>query len=168
MEIIVHGVDPRASQADKITPPEPLPFVSRQRLAKVRHRVEPPTNCPHCGGSVRLVNNQEVYGTPSGNWPYLYLCDDGLLDSCGAYVGLHYGTDLPFGPLATAGMRRQRALVKPLFRQVVKENFGGDVGAAYRWLASAMGVERTHCHFGMFTETQCQTAYKLLYERGMK
>lgn len=163
MEVTVLGVDPRALLTDRLETKAPLPFISRRRLAKVRHRVEPPSQCPHCGGPVELVSNAVVYGLEQGAWPYLYLCSDELT-GCGAYVGLHHGTDLPYGLLATPAMRRARALAKPLFRATFATHFQGDVSAAYKWLANKMGIPRTHCHFGLFTVEQCDQVRAILEE----
>lgn len=45
-------IDPRASDPEKLTPPTPLPFVSRRALQRVKEYMPPPTCCRYCGGGV--------------------------------------------------------------------------------------------------------------------
>jgi len=151
------GVDPRAKSEIKLVPQAPLPHVSRRALARVKDRLEPPTDCPHCGECVGLVSNAEVYHREYGEWPYVYLCA-----GCGAYVGLHPDTDLPLGTLADAATRDARKAAKQPFRMIVQRRFRGDRGAAYLWLAGRMGIEPKACHFGFFDVRQCSQAATLI------
>src|SRR5690606_15428334 len=117
----VLGIDPRAHSAEKLGAPHPLPLISRRCLARVQDRIEPPTECPHCSGTVALVNNAEISGRSYGDWPYAYWCED-----CDAYVGLHPKTDLPLGTLATPAMREARKQAKSVFMVMVDQRFKGD------------------------------------------
>lgn len=158
MEIL--SIDPRAKSADKLVPPSPLPHVSRRALGRVKDRIEAPTTCPHCTGTVELVSNAEIYGGREyGDWPYAYLCR-----GCDAYVGLHPDTDLPLGTLAGKELREARKSVKPGFMRICQERFGGDRSAAYSWLAERMGIEAKACHFGFFDENQCHSADRIIWE----
>lgn len=157
-ECFVRGADPRAQAADKLPAPDPLPYVSRRALARVKDRLDAPTSCPYCDGKVELVSNAEIYhGMEYGDWPYAYLCR-----GCRAYVGLHPNTDLPLGTLADKETREARKSVKPRFFDLTRTRFGGDRSAAYLWLADRMGIPKEQCHFGMFTEQQCQQALKII------
>lgn len=154
MTVTVLGVDPRSKSKNRLVPPAPLPLVSRRALARVRDRIEPPKACHCCGGPVTLSNNSVIYGGRSfGDWPYVYRCTQ-----CQAYVGLHPGTDLPLGLMATRATTHARKNAKNIFLEVVRRHHGGDRNAAYAWLAKALGISRSICHFGMFSAKQAERA----------
>lgn len=162
MNVQVYGIDPRCLSAEKLTPPAPLPFVSRRALKGVKSRIDPPTVCDCCGDDhVRLVVNSEIYrGVEYGDWPYAYLCD-----ACGAYVGLHPSTDLPLGTMADSPTREARKSVKKPFVALANHRFKGDRDQAYAWLAKDMGTDRQHCHFAMFDIEQCEQAKGLIRDK---
>lgn len=136
--------DPRANLPDKITPPHPLPLVSRSALKRVKDYVPPPTHCPYCNGLVSLVSNEAIYGRQYGKWPYAYLCRP-----CDAQVGLHPATDLPLGTLANRELREARKRSKSAF--IVLMNLREwDRNQAYAWLSGRMGLPKAETHFGMF------------------
>ncbi|GAB1840364.1 hypothetical protein MyNCGM152_11100 [Achromobacter xylosoxidans] len=153
MTIQVLGVDPRSRSKTQLTAPAPLPYVSRRALARVRDRIEPPKACHCCGGQVRLISNAEIYGREYGPWPFAYLCSQ-----CGAYVGLHPDTDLPLGIMATKATIQARKVAKADFLALVGERYAGKQSAAYAWLARALAISPSICHFGMFTEQQAGRA----------
>lgn len=153
--ITVLGIDPRATSPRKLRARPPLPFVSRRALARVKDRIEPPTECPFCGGRVELVTHERIYGRPYGSWPYAYAC---IRRACGAYVGLHPQTDLPLGTLADRATREARKAAKEPFLRIVRERFEGDRTAAYQWLSRLLGIEESACHFGLFSVEQCRMA----------
>ncbi|KWU18920.1 hypothetical protein AS148_14495 [Achromobacter xylosoxidans] len=132
-----------------MTAPAPLPYVSRRALARVRDRIEPPKACHCCGGQVRLISNAEIYGREYGPWPFAYLCSQ-----CGAYVGLHPDTDLPLGIMATKATIQARKVAKADFLALVGERYAGKQSAAYAWLARALAISPSICHFGIFNEQQ--------------
>lgn len=157
MDIQVHGIDPRCLVTEQLKAPDPLPYVSRRALKRVKDRLDPPTKCNCCGGMVELVNNSEIYnGKSYGDWPYAYRCLD-----CDAYVGLHPNTDLPLGTMAGDETRLARRETKGPFTELL-EKLGGDRNAAYQWLADGMGIEKKYCHFGLFTVEQCNKAAELI------
>lgn len=146
-------IDPRASAAERIAAPAPLPHVSRRALKRVKNPLPAPTICRYCGGCVELVSNSEIYnGREYGDWPYAYLCTD-----CKAYVGLHPDTDIPLGTLASAQLRKDRNTAKDAFHRV-KEQRGFSRSLAYQWLAGKMGIEVGVCHFGWFDQDECALA----------
>ncbi|WP_448684775.1 zinc-finger-containing protein [Achromobacter xylosoxidans] len=153
MTIQVLGIDPRSRSKTQLTAPAPLPYVSRRALARVRDRIEPPKACHCCGGQVRLISNAEIYGREYGPWPFAYLCSQ-----CGAYVGLHPDTDLPLGIMATKATIQARKVAKADFLALVGERYAGKQSAAYAWLARALAISPSICHFGMFTEQQAGRA----------
>lgn len=154
MTIQVFGVDPRSRSKTKLQAPAPLPHVSRRALARVRDRIEPPSACHCCGGPVKLTNNRDVYnGHSFGDWPYVYRCTQ-----CQAYVGLHPDTDLPLGVMADRATIKARKDAKGVFQALVRERFADRRNEAYAWLARALGISPSICHFAMFTEQQAERA----------
>jgi len=159
----VMKTDPRAHSNQKLNAPAPLPFISRRALAKVAHRLNPPTHCDCCGAkTVELVDNSEIYGRPYGDWHYAYLCR-----TCDAYVGLHPGTDLPLGTMADK-VTRQARQQKRGFLTLIDTGFGGDADAAYVWLAEQMGIDQKECHWGLFTLEQCNRAAQIVSDAETK
>lgn len=137
-------IDPRAFSPDKLPTTPPLPLISRKALKRVKDRVDPPTHCPYCGGPVALVNHAEIYGREYGEWPYAYRCQP-----CDAHVGLHRFTDIPLGSLANWELRQARKENKAHFKAVARRH-RMQRNEAYAWLAEALGIPKSECHWGMF------------------
>ncbi|WP_082404612.1 zinc-finger-containing protein [Achromobacter sp. 2789STDY5608633] len=152
--IPILGVDARHNTRGKLSPPAPLPVLSRRALSRVTHRIAPPSLCHCCLGPVKLVSNDEIYaGKKHGNWPFAYLCQ-----SCGAYVGLHPHTDLPLGIMATRPTIDARRSAKEAFQAIVRRHHSGDRAAAYASLAIKLGIPEPACHFAMMNIHQAHTA----------
>ncbi len=145
--------DPRHLSPVPLGAAPPLPYVSRKALARVSSPLPAPTNCNCCGESVRLINNKLIYGTEYGEWPYSYQCT-----GCGAYVGLHPGTDIPLGTLADKPLREARKRSKAMFRQAAGLLHIRERKQAYRWLANAMNIPHGECHFAWFDLGLCRRA----------
>lgn len=139
-------IDPRAYSDEKIEPPEPLPYVSRRAIKRVRAPLPTPETCDCCGsGAVVLTKNSEVYrGRSFGYWPFVYLCKH-----CGAYVGLHPGTDIPLGTLADKRLRDARKRGKAAFLEIL-DALDLPREQAYRWLAHKLEIPEQECHWGWF------------------
>jgi hypothetical protein len=150
------SIDPRAYSEERLTPPEPLPYVSRRALKRVKHPMRAPEHCPLCGCNVTLIRNDAIYGQIYGGWPFAYRCDDESAD-CGAFVGLHPDTDIPLGTLADRDLRAARSSAKGAWQRL-SANEGWSRSKAYRWLASALEIDADTCHFGWFDLDLCQTA----------
>lgn len=144
--------DSRAASSERITPPAPLPHVSRRALSRVTDGMQPPTQCRYCGGPVELVSNDAIYGRLYGDWPYAYRCAP-----CDAHVGLHPNTDLPLGILADRALRTAKTEAKQVWQRLSRLK-GWKRGEAYRWLAGAMEIPKSECHFGHFDEFRCGLA----------
>jgi hypothetical protein len=128
---------------------------SKSAIARVRDPLPQPIICPCCGGRVLLLNNEEIYGMPYGEWPYAFVCEN--RQRCGAYVGLHPFTDIPLGTLATAPTREARKTAKASFNRIWQ---GGRMtrSDAYAWLAARLGLAVRVTHFGMFDADTCARA----------
>lgn len=117
--------------------------------------------CDYCGRPAEYVDSAEVYHGQS--FGMIYLCRP-----CGAYVGVHAGTDIPKGRLANAELRlwkrRAHAFFDPLWRsgQFTRRN------DAYNWLAKEMAIPRRLTHIGMFDVQQCQQAIEICRQKGQE
>ncbi len=100
-----------------------------------------------------LQSNAAIYGREYGDWPFVYRCAE-----CQAYVGLHPDTDLPLGIMASKETIKARKDAKFLFQRLTKERFANNRTAAYAWLAKALGIAPSICHFGMFGHDQADRA----------
>ena len=134
---------------------------SRVAIRRVKHPIQIPTTCRHCGGKVEPVHNSRIYGSAFGEWPWSYLCEN-----CGAYVGMHPHTNLPLGTVANKSQRKARSFVKRLFNDlwVNSPNRREARTKAYAWLASKMGLTEAECHFGLFDEDLCDRASDVIEE----
>lgn len=119
---------------------------------KVKDKLPKITKCEHCGGSVNIVKNSEIYGRCYGEYPWAYMCD-----SCMAYVGIHKDTDIPLGTLATKEIRDARKECKPYFFRMIEE-LELSRGKAYKMLADKLKINPSECHFGMFDVEMCNKA----------
>jgi hypothetical protein len=131
------------------TPFEPDPKATK----RVVHPVAMPDTCHYCGAECRIMHHDAIYGAAYGDWPWLLKCL-----GCDAAVGLHPGTAIPLGSLASASLRKARSHAKMAFRKML---IVFDKPTAYQWLASNMGLAREACHFGSFNEEECRLAERL-------
>ena len=111
--------------------------------------------CNLCGGKVAYVHHGVVYGRTFSDWPYIYMCE-----KCGAFVGVHHGTNKPLGTLADSTTRSARASAHAAFDTLWGEG-SMSRSEAYRWLAKQLGLTEDECHIGMFTKEQCQKTIEL-------
>lgn len=148
--------DQRYRRLEKITPPYPLPYVSRASLRRIANPLARPHKCPFCEGEVALDSNDVIYrGKRYGDWPYVYHC----AGECDAYVGLHPNTDVPLGTLADRTTRDARKEAKDLFfKWQDMADLRKNSTQAYIILAEAMGIEVAVCHFAMFDADACNRA----------
>lgn len=132
-------------------------MAARHRQAKKRQRqaVPPTVRCSDCPGAVVLVSGLVIYPhRPDLDHKQFWRCE-----SCGAYVGCHPGTEHPLGspagPATRAARNAAHAAFDPLWKaKMARENVRKHVarGAAYRWLADALGIDPSACHIGMMDE----------------
>lgn len=117
--------------------------------------------CDYCRAPTEFVSDAAVYAHSYGKM--IYLCRP-----CGAYVGVHDGTNQPLGRLADKELRawkiKAHAAFDPLWEAKLKSKRsskkkyrkGHARNAGYKWLAEQMGLTREECHIGMFSVEQCQ------------
>ncbi len=116
--------------------------------------MEIPHICRYCGGIVRLVPAESVYGDSAMRLGLkgekLYQCQN-----CNARVGCHKGTVRPLGDLANEVLRLKRIETHQVFDAYWTER-GMSRTQAYRWLAKKMHLPERKAHIGGFEMHQCQ------------
>jgi len=118
-------------------------------------------HCDYCGTLVEFVDSKVIYGKSYG---MIYLCPD-----CGAYVGVHKGTDKPLGRLANAELREWKKAAHKVFDPLWQQGpFRGKRNAAYRWLAKQLQLPVEKTHIGMFDVEECKKVIKICEFKMMK
>ena len=96
-----------------------------------------PEICRYCGGVIRLVPAEKIYGEKAAKrlgltGERIYQCQN-----CNARVGCHKGTDRPLGNVANEALRLKRIGTHHIFdtyrksQQMTRTN-------AYKWLSQQM------------------------------
>lgn len=117
--------------------------------------------CAECGAKADLVNNEVIYGHPYGKHPYAWLCP-----VCHSYVGTH-PDNTPMGALCGQDTRDARRAAHHVFDQLWnghKPMFDSR-GAAYRWLAEALGVSQGEAHMGTMDKAMAERVLDLSIEK---
>lgn len=114
-----------------------------------------PSICRYCGGVIRRVSAQKVYGDAAASrlklWDELfYQCQN-----CNARVGCHRGTTRPLGNVANEVLRLKRMETHQVFDAFWKHRRMSRT-AAYKWLAEQMKLPAEKAHIGGFEMDQCQ------------
>ena len=110
--------------------------------------------CQYCKmDSLIIVTGDDVFRNPfnrADNKYYVCL-------QCNARVGTHRVSGAPLGSVANKKLANQRRLVHEAFDTIWRHT-NVKRTAAYQWLADSMGLDKEHCHIGMFDEAQCEEA----------
>ena len=114
-----------------------------------------PEICRYCGGVIRLVHAEQIYGEKSARrlgllGEYIYQCQN-----CNARVGCHKGTSRPLGDVANEALRLKRIETHHVFDTFWKSQHMTRTGA-YRWLSQQMKLPANLAHIGGFEMDQCQ------------
>lgn len=121
--------------------------------------MEAPTICRYCGGTIRLVPAETVYGASTGRLgkrnEKIYQCQN-----CNARVGCHKGTNRPLGNVANEMLRLKRIETHQIFDSFWKRKQISRA-AAYKWLAEKMNLPEDAAHIGDFEMDQCQKVIDL-------
>ena len=97
----------------------------------------------------------------------IYLCR-----TCGAYVGVHDGTDIALGRLANKELRVAKIKAHHVFDQIFRGGFINKIWPeklpdttnrkkAYKWLAKQMNIDEELCHIGMFDINDCNRVVEI-------
>lgn len=117
--------------------------------------------CDYCGTLTMFVDSKVIYGKSYG---MIYLCPN-----CGAYVGVHKGTDKPLGRLANAELRKWKNAAHRAFDPLWQRGpFLGRRNASYGWLAKQMQLPVEKTHIGMFDIENCRKAIAICESKMMK
>lgn len=128
--------------------------------------METPRICRYCGGVIRLVPAETVYGASSNRMGMknekIYQCQN-----CNARVGCHKGTDRPLGNVANEVLRLKRIEAHRVFDDLWNRR-GMSRTAAYKWLAVKMNLPAKSAHIGGFEMDQCQRVIDLCRNEAEK
>ena len=114
--------------------------------------------CDYCGTPADFVDSSVVYHGHS--FGMIYLCP-----RCGAYVGVHKGSDKPLGRLANSELRNWKKAAHAAFDPLWKYGpYRGRRNEAYRWLSEKMGTPIEFTHIGMFDVDQCRKVVRIMRE----
>jgi len=109
--------------------------------------------CGYCGRTATLIKGSKLYPHKENiKNSFYWICY-----SCIAYVGCHKRTTNPLGNLANTNLRRYKARAHVYFDPLWRSNFMTRT-EAYKKLAVKLNIPVDKCHFGLFTEDQCQIA----------
>ena len=113
-----------------------------------------PEICRYCGGVIRLVPAESVYGESAAKLGMmgekLYQCQN-----CSARVGCHKGTARPLGNVANEVLRLKRMEAHRVFDAFWKARHMSRT-QAYKWLSQQMRIPVKQTHIGGFEMDQCQ------------
>jgi len=116
--------------------------------------------CRYCGGVIRLVNAEKIYGDKAAKrlgltGEKIYQCQN-----CNARVGCHKGTTRPLGNVANEALRLKRIETHHIFDAFWKSQHMTRTGA-YKWLSQRMRLPAKQTHIGGFEMDQCQQVIEL-------
>jgi hypothetical protein len=115
--------------------------------------------CPYCNQPTQYVDSKRVYTKSYG---MIYLCEP-----CGAWVGVHKGTNTALGRLANRELRKWKKdahkYFDPLWQKKMKQVYSKTKARhkAYTWLAEQMGLSIKDTHIGMFDVEQCKQVIEI-------
>lgn len=122
--------------------------------------MEYPVICRYCGGVIRLVCAEDVYGRRTAlrlgiEEEMIHQCQN-----CGARVGCHKGSTRPLGQVANEILRLKRMETHKVFDGFWRRR-GMGRSDAYKWLAGQMGLPEKKTHIAGFEVDQCQRVIDL-------
>jgi|GEM_PF-380496 len=138
---------------DKVLHQEEVPSFNFQATGQYMQNpdnIDAGKQCPYCGQATIYTDSTEIYGSSYG---MVYLCRP-----CQAWVGVHRGTDIALGRVATKEHRALRRQGHVWF-DTIASALGKE--PAYQWLAEKMGIPREACHFALFDQLQCERAIEI-------
>lgn len=111
--------------------------------------------CEDCGRFARLQSGKRVYpGRPDIHERLYWVC------VCGARCGTYKGTAVPLGTPGGITVRNARMRAHSKFDPLWKGEHMSR-GAAYAWLADAMGMHPDECHIGQMDAPTARRAADL-------
>jgi len=122
--------------------------------------------CPYCNAKAELASSTRVYG--GQDYGMIWLCSN--YPTCDAFVGVHKGTTRPLGRLANKELRHWKKQAHFYFdlRWKHEKKRKPARTAAYRWLATQLGISAHDCHIGMFDVETCKQVVKICMANSKK
>lgn len=119
-----------------------------------------PEICRYCGGVIRLVPAERIYGEKAAirlglTGEKIYQCQN-----CNARVGCHKGTTRPLGNVANEALRLKRIETHQVFDAYWKSQHMTRT-CAYKWLSQHMRLPAKQTHIGGFEMDQCQQVIEI-------
>ena len=118
-----------------------------------------PKICRYCGGVIRPVPAESVYGESAGRLGMtgetVYQCQN-----CNARVGCHKGSARPLGKVANEVLRLKRVETHQVF-DAFWQGQGMSRTQAYKWLAAQLHLPESRAHIGGLEMDQCQRVMEL-------
>lgn len=105
------------------------------------------SQCPYCNGLTAYVDSKVIYGKSYG---MVYICRP-----CGAWVGVHKGTNIALGRLANESLREAKKEAHKYFN-LIFETGAMTRTESYDWLCGMLQIRRDETHIGMFDEELCR------------
>lgn len=120
-------------------------------------------DCDYCHHPAERVTGDVLYGSPRYANKVVWRCVP-----CKAWVGCHPGTEVPLGRLADAELRQAKSAAHAAFDPLWKRKMERDGcsqakarGAAYKWLAAQLEIDRKDCHIGMMDTAMCRRVVRV-------
>ena len=120
--------------------------------------------CGYCGKAASVASGKILYGANHKlASKYFYYCKP-----CQAWVGMHEKTKKPFGTLAKATLRKNRAQAHQCFDPIwmklateYKLNKKVARQRGYMWLSNELNINFNECHIAMFDIETCKKVIRL-------
>jgi hypothetical protein len=123
----------------------------------------PEVRCGECHSLCQLTDGEEIYPHRSD----LFHKSFWICRACGAYCGCSGTTSEPLGLPAGAETRQARSRAHRAFDKLWKKPNGVmSRTAAYKWLASEMGITSQECHIGKMMARQAYLVVDLCKKWG--
>ena len=119
-----------------------------------------PDICRYCGGVIRLVPAEKIYGEKAAKRLGLFGEQIYQCQNCNARVGCHKGTNRPLGNVANEALRLKRIETHQVFDGYWKSQHMTRTNA-YKWLSQQMRLPAKQSHIGGFEMDQCQKVIEL-------
>lgn len=120
--------------------------------------MKPPV-CPYCGDVAEFTDSGVVYGRSYGD---LWLCKN--YPVCDSYVGTHKETGEALGSMANKELRNWRKQAHSEFDVIWRKGHLSRKGA-YKWMMSALKIDESEAHIGMFDVDRCKALIEALVKQ---
>lgn len=123
-----------------------------------------PLHCPYCGSPAYLKHKTEIFSEEKlsrmtiNKSEFLYVCKN--YPECDSFVWTHPRTQIPYGHLANADLRRKRIFAHDCIRSMIRLRIMNK-SRVYAWLSSCLGYRRKNTHISQMNDTMCDATINL-------